>query len=39
VKTENGREEYRLTQKGLEALETLQKITNALTPKKTAIAV
>ncbi|HDM88765.1 MAG TPA: hypothetical protein ENG65_02085 [Candidatus Bathyarchaeota archaeon] len=39
MKTKNGREEYRLTQKGFEALETLQKITNALTPKKTAIAV
>jgi len=39
VKAENGREEYRLTQKGLEALETLKKITNALTPKKTTITV
>ena len=33
VKTENGREEYKLTQKGYEALETLQKITDALAPK------
>ena len=33
VKTENGREEYKLTQKGYGALETLQKITDALAPK------
>jgi len=33
VKTGNGREEYKLTQKGYEALETLQKITDALAPK------
>ena len=32
-RTENGRAEYALTQKGLEALEALQKIAEALSPK------
>ena len=32
-RTENGRAEYALTQKGFEALEALQKIAEALSPK------
>jgi len=39
MKTGNGRSEYSLTQKGLEALEALQKIAEALSPKDQSVII